>query len=70
MFNIDFSSQKAKPLSLDESSKLLQDQEKKHKVGYIISQFFFHGYIAQGIFVNSQFVNKVGNYRVFIVFSL
>ena len=41
MFNIDFSSQKAKPLSLDESSKLLQDQEKKHKVGYIISQFFF-----------------------------
>ena len=45
MFNIDFSSQKAKPLSLDESSKLLQDQEKKHKVGYIISQFFFHGYI-------------------------
>ena len=41
MFNIDFSSQKAKPLSLDESSKLLQDQEKKHKVGYIISQSFF-----------------------------
>ena len=40
MFNIDFSLQKAKPLSLDESSKLLQDQEKKHKVGYIISYFF------------------------------
>ena len=43
MFNIDLSSQKAKPLSLGESSKLLQDQEKKHKVSYIVSQFFSTG---------------------------